>query len=68
MWFLVGWLGMVLYSVYADCDPITAGQVGRKDQMLPLHVLHVAGGEWESGNNSMISSVKVREDSSEASV
>lgn len=26
MWFLVGWLGMVIFSVYADCDPITAGQ------------------------------------------
>ena len=43
LWFLVGWLGMVMYSVYADCDPITAGQVRQKDQMLPLHVLHVAG-------------------------
>ena len=43
MWFLVSWLGMVMYSVYADCDPITAGQVKRKDQMLPFHVLHVAG-------------------------
>ena len=43
MWLMVGWLGMVMYSVYADCDPITAGQVRKKDQMLPLHVLHVAG-------------------------
>ena len=29
----VGWLGMVLYTVYADCDPITAGQVKKKDQV-----------------------------------
>ena len=25
--FQVGWLGMVLYAVYQNCDPITAGQV-----------------------------------------
>ena len=43
MWLMVGWLRMVMYSVYADCDPITAGQVRKKDQILPLHVLHVAG-------------------------
>ena len=24
---------MVLYAVYADCDPITAGQVKKKDQV-----------------------------------
>ena len=30
----VGWLGMVLYTVYADCDPITAGQVKKKDQVI----------------------------------
>ena len=40
---MVGWLGMVMYSVYKHCDPITAGQVRTRDQMLPLHVLHVAG-------------------------
>ena len=40
---MVGWLGMVMYKVYHDCDPITAKQVRTRDQMLPLHVLHVAG-------------------------
>ena len=40
---MVGWLGMVMYSVYRHCDPITGGQVRTRDQMLPLHVLHVAG-------------------------
>ena len=25
---------MVLYTVYADCDPITAGQVKKKDQVI----------------------------------
>ena len=39
----MGWLGLVLYTVYADCDPITARQVRTKDQVLPLLVLHVAG-------------------------
>ena len=40
---MMGWLGMVLYTVYAECDPITAKQVKTKDQVLPLLVLHVAG-------------------------
>merc|ERR1719318_1481590 len=40
---MVGWLGMVLYAVYAECDPITTKQVRTKDQVLPLLVLHVAG-------------------------
>jgi len=40
---MVGWLGMVLYAVYAECDPITAKQVRTRDQVLPLLVLHVAG-------------------------
>ena len=43
MMLMVGWLGMVMYKVYHDCDPITAKQVRTRDQMLPLHVLHVAG-------------------------
>jgi len=40
---MVGWLGMVMYAVYHKCDPITSKQVRTRDQMLPLHVLHVAG-------------------------
>ena len=40
---MVGWLGMVMYAVYKKCDPITSKQVRTRDQMLPLHVLHVAG-------------------------
>ena len=40
---MVGWLGMVLYSTYALCDPITAKQVRTKDQVLPFLVLHIAG-------------------------
>ena len=26
LWLLVGWLGLVMYAVYAECDPITAHQ------------------------------------------
>ena len=39
---MVGWMGMVLYAVYAKCDPITTHQVRTKDQVLPLFVLHIA--------------------------
>ena len=27
---LVGWLGLVLYAVYADCDPLTAKTVRKQ--------------------------------------
>ena len=40
---VVGWLGMVIYAVYAECDPILTKQVKKQDQLLPLLVLHVAG-------------------------
>ena len=29
-------MGMVLYTVYADCDPITAGQIKKKDQVIRM--------------------------------
>ena len=37
----VGWLGMVLYTVYADCDPITAGQVKKKDQVIKMRSIKI---------------------------
>jgi len=40
---LVGWLGLVLYAVYADCDPITAKTVRKQDQLVPFMVLDIAG-------------------------
>ena len=40
---MVGWLGMVVYAVYVECDPITTKQVRTQDQVLPLLVLQVAG-------------------------
>ena len=43
LFLMVGWLGMVMYAVYNKCDPMTTKQVRTRDQLLPLHVLHVAG-------------------------
>ena len=39
---------MVLYAVYADCDPITAGQVKKKDQ---VRVNQLYGRAVERGTN-----------------
>ncbi|KAG7212483.1 hypothetical protein KM043_012796 [Ampulex compressa] len=36
--------GMVLYSAYKDCDPLTAGYIGGQDQLLPLYVMNFLGG------------------------
>lgn len=35
--------GMVLYSVYKDCDPLTAGYISGQDQLLPLYVMNFMG-------------------------
>ncbi|XP_072762052.1 sodium-coupled monocarboxylate transporter 1 [Anoplolepis gracilipes] len=35
--------GMVLYSTYKDCDPLTAGYISEQDQILPLYVMNVLG-------------------------
>ncbi|XP_033225867.1 sodium-coupled monocarboxylate transporter 1-like [Belonocnema kinseyi] len=32
--------GMVLYSVYKNCDPLRAGQISAQDQLLPLYVMN----------------------------
>lgn len=40
---LVTWTGMVMYAYYQTCDPLTAGQITKRDQILPLMVLQVAG-------------------------
>lgn len=36
--------GMVLYSAYKDCDPLSAGQITGQDQLLPLYVMNFMGG------------------------
>lgn len=35
--------GMVLYSVYKDCDPLSAGYISGPDQILPLYVMNHLG-------------------------
>jgi len=35
--------GMVLYSTYKDCDPLTAGYINSQDQLLPLYVMNFMG-------------------------
>lgn len=35
--------GMVLYSAYKDCDPMTAGYISGQDQILPLYVMNFLG-------------------------
>ncbi|XP_020296259.1 sodium-coupled monocarboxylate transporter 1-like isoform X2 [Pseudomyrmex gracilis] len=35
--------GMVLYSAYKDCDPLTAGYISGQDQILPLYVMNFMG-------------------------
>ncbi|GAB1867004.1 Putative sodium-dependent multivitamin transporter [Camponotus japonicus] len=35
--------GMVLYSTYKDCDPLTAKYISDQDQILPLYVMNVLG-------------------------
>ncbi|EZA62319.1 Sodium-coupled monocarboxylate transporter [Ooceraea biroi] len=35
--------GMVLYSAYKDCDPLTAGYISGQDQLLPLYVMNFMG-------------------------
>jgi len=35
--------GMILYSVYKDCDPLTAGYISGQDQIFPLYVMNFLG-------------------------
>lgn len=35
--------GMVLYSAYKDCDPLSADQITGQDQLLPLYVMNFMG-------------------------
>lgn len=40
---LLFFTGLCIFAVYADCDPITLGLVGRKDQMFPYYVVERLG-------------------------
>lgn len=35
--------GMVVFAFYHDCDPLKAGQVSTKDQIVPLFVMQLVG-------------------------
>ncbi|XP_024944571.1 sodium-coupled monocarboxylate transporter 2 isoform X2 [Cephus cinctus] len=35
--------GLIMYSKYKDCDPITSKMISRSDQILPYYVIDVAG-------------------------
>ncbi|KAL8566599.1 hypothetical protein ACOMHN_054821 [Nucella lapillus] len=36
-------IGVVVFAFYSECDPITAGLITSKDQLLPLFVMDVLG-------------------------
>ena len=44
---------MVLYAVYADCDPITAGQVKKKDQVR-VNLIYIRAVERETNYNMVL--------------
>lgn len=33
LWSLIYYAGLVVFAVYADCDPLTAGYIEKKDQV-----------------------------------
>lgn len=41
IWTLCGFCGLVIYAYYVDCDPLAAGYIDRKDQILPYFVMEV---------------------------
>lgn len=34
--------GLIMYSMYWDCDPFTTKQITNKDQLLPYYIMNVA--------------------------
>ncbi|BET02958.1 Sodium:solute symporter family [Nesidiocoris tenuis] len=41
--FFSGLIGLVMYSEFKDCDPLTSGLITRPDQILPLFVVKACG-------------------------
>lgn len=39
---ILSFTGLIMYTKYHDCDPLTAGQIKRSDQILAYYVLDVA--------------------------
>ena len=56
---MVGWLGLVLYAVYADCDPLTAKTVRKqvekkaKNQKLNILIITPSSQQKQSENRSI---------------
>ncbi|CAD5112036.1 DgyrCDS1285 [Dimorphilus gyrociliatus] len=40
---LVVFIGIVMYAFYSSCDPIKAGRIKHKDQLVPLFVMDILG-------------------------
>lgn len=40
---LSSFTGLILYTKYKDCDPLTSKQISQNDQILPYYVMDVAG-------------------------
>ncbi|KAF5284019.1 hypothetical protein FQR65_LT13626 [Abscondita terminalis] len=40
---LSGFIGMLIFARYMDCDPLTAGFIKRTDQLLPYYALEALG-------------------------
>lgn len=38
---LVMLLGLVMYSKYMTCDPISAGKIEKKDQLVPFYTMDI---------------------------
>lgn len=34
--------GLIMYTMYSDCDPFTTKHITNKDQLLPYYVMDVA--------------------------
>ena len=40
---VVAYAGLIIFARYQDCDPVSAGLVSTKDQLLPLFVMDILG-------------------------
>ncbi|KAK5640115.1 hypothetical protein RI129_010926 [Pyrocoelia pectoralis] len=46
---ITAWIGLILFTKYMDCDPLTAGKIQRADQLLPYYLLDVGNCPGLSG-------------------
>ena len=43
LWVLAAFSGLVVFANYADCDPLKAGVLTKKDQIIPYYVMDKLG-------------------------